>query len=152
MELHDLLDRSGASEPFKAEVRAYLTHAARGDVASITTARYSPRVKVLRVIAQLLHEHPALPVERVHIDAHSGCSDFVGTVTVQAQGAGAVIDFTWCCSWRANEEGWVDCFGLPDQMRAAREFDWRCFARWEPRDVHPVLPAARDTRVAQTVS
>ena len=39
--------------------------------------------------------------------------------------------FTWCCAWRARELGWKDCFGFWDQTRAAREYDWRCFERWE---------------------
>ena len=136
----ELLERSGATDAFKADVRAYLG-AALPPTATITAARYAPRVKVLRVIAQLLHAHPALPVERVHVDAESGCSDFIGTIAIAAGGEQHEIDFAWCCHWRAREEGWFDCFGLPDQMRAAREFNWRCFERWEPRGAtaeHPV--------------
>ena len=43
-----------------------------------------------------------------------------------------VYEFVWDCRWRAEQEGWTDCFGFPDQIRAAREYDWRCFERWEP--------------------
>ena len=42
------------------------------------------------------------------------------------------VRFHWDCKWRAQQEGWVDYFGFPDQIRAAREFGWRCFERWEP--------------------
>jgi hypothetical protein len=47
--------------------------------------------------------------------------------------------FTWCCAWRAEQEGWRDCFGFWDQARAAREFGYRCFSRWEA--MTPVLTA-----------
>jgi hypothetical protein len=30
----------------------------------------------------------------------------------------------------------VDYFGFPDQVRAAQEFDWRCFRRWERRGIN----------------
>jgi hypothetical protein len=60
----------------------------------------------------------------------SGCSDFRGTLTVEAEGATRTFVFAWCCQWRADREGWRDAFGFSDQIRAAREFDWRCFERW----------------------
>ena len=129
MELEQLLSQSAATEAFKSDVRAYGLHAA---VTRIATARHSPRVKVLRVIAQLVAAEPKLAIERVHVDAHSGCSDFAGTLTAEANGRQYAFQFTWCCQWRAQEEGWTDCFGFPDQMRAAREFGWRCFERWDP--------------------
>ena len=129
MELEQLLQRSSATEAFKADVRAFSGHASVG---RIGTARHSPRVKILRVIAQLVAAESHLPIDQVHVDAHSGCSDFVGTLTVIADGVEHAFQFAWCCQWRAQEEGWTDCFGFPDQMRAAREFGWRCFERWEP--------------------
>jgi hypothetical protein len=51
-------------------------------------------------------------------------------MTVVAKDGEHRIAFTWCCAWRAQQEGWRDCFGFWDQARAAREFGWRCFARW----------------------
>jgi hypothetical protein len=129
MELELLLAQSAATDAFKADVRAFSVQA---PAPRIATARHSPRVKVLRVIAQLAASEPRLAVERIHVDAHSGCSDFVGTITVSAGGTEYAFRFAWCCQWRATEEGWTDCFGFPDQMRAAREFGWRCFERWEP--------------------
>ena len=150
MDLDQLLERCRATDTFKADVRAYSTTVSRAAAATITTKGHAPRVKVLRVIAQLLDAHPELPVERVHIDAQSGCSDFVGTISVGAAGSEHAFDFTWCCHWRARQEGWTDAFGLPDQIRAAREFGWRCFQRWEPRTTIPSLPTAR--RSEQAVS
>lgn len=129
MTLEQLLAQSAATEAFKADVRAYSVQA---PAPRIATARLAPRVKVLRVIAQLAASEPKLAVDRIHVDAHSGCSDFAGTLTAVAGGTEYAFRFTWCCQWRALEEGWTDCFGFPDQMRAAREFGWRCFERWEP--------------------
>jgi hypothetical protein len=69
---------------------------------------------------------------RIELSARSGCSDFVGELTVHAGDATHRFAFTWCCAWRARELGWKDCFGFWDQTRAAREYGWRCFERWEP--------------------
>ena len=132
MDLPSLLDRSGASEPFKADVRAFLAHQPAPRVA---TVRLAPRVKVTRLLTQLLDAEPALPIERVRVDAVSGCSDFRGTLTVETAAGTRVFEFVWCCQWRADAEGWRDCFGFADQIRAAREFDWRCFERWRDAGV-----------------
>ena len=93
-------------------------------------AGFAPPIKVLRVLAHLLDVEPALRLERVRINGYSGCSDFRGSVEAQAGGAVRQWSFIWCCKWRAVEEGWVDCFGFPDQIRAAREFGYRCFETW----------------------
>lgn len=130
---HRILERSRASRRFKADVIAY---ASRGEARSITCARYVPRIKVIRLLNQLLHAHPEFGVERVHIDARSGCSDFVGMVVVEGAGESRLFEFAWDCRWRAEQEGWVDALGFPDQIRAADEFGWRCFHRWEERE-HP---------------
>jgi hypothetical protein len=53
-----------------------------------------------------------------------------GSVEAHADGVVRQWSFAWCCKWRAVEEGWVDCFGFPDQTRAAREFEYRCFETW----------------------
>ena len=128
MDLLPLLDRSPAAEAFKADVRAFLAHQ---PAPRIATTRLAPRVKVGRLLTQLLDAEPALPIERVRVDAVSGCSDFRGRITVDAGGETRVFEFVWCCQWRADEEGWRDHFGFSDQIRAAREFDWRCFERWQ---------------------
>jgi len=127
MELQSLLNRSSATEAFKADVLAYLrdVHAGR-----IELARRAPPVKVERLLAHLLHSEPDLAIERVHIAARSGCSDFRGTIRVETVDAEYGYEFTWCCRWRAEQEGFVDFFGFPDQLRAAAEFHWRCFKEW----------------------
>lgn len=134
MDIEDLLQTSSATAEFKAAVRAYWNHV---EVPAIGAVRHAPRVKVQRVLCQLLSAEGDLPIESVVVDATSGCSDFRGTLRVAAGGESKVFNFTWDCQWRAREEGWVDYFGFPDQIRAAREFGWRCFARWESRDVAP---------------
>ena len=141
MDIDPLLDRSRATDAFKAELRAFL---ANRPAVAISTTRHAPKVKVARVVAQLLDAEPGLVVERIHIDAHSGCSDFDGMLRVGTPDGDVTFRFVWCCHWRAQQEGWVDCFGLPDQMRAAREFGWRCFKRWELATIRPnreALPA-----------
>jgi hypothetical protein len=122
-----ILSRSNAAAGFKHAVRAY---AARQPVAEILVKHHVPRVKVLRLLHQLLHAHPEFAIERVFIDAHSGCSDFAGTIIVEGAGDARVFEFLWDCRWRAEQEGWLDCFGFPDQIRAAEEFGWQCFATW----------------------
>ncbi len=102
----------------------------------------SPRIKVLRTIAQLLHAAPELEVDRLEVRAVSGCADFVGQMTVtDAESAQHTFEFEWNCEWKARQLGYVDHFGFPDQIRAAQEFDWQCFARWD-RVTIPLAPVA----------
>ena len=122
------LDAAAAHPEFKSEV---LTYVRGGASPRIELSCHAPRVKVERVLTQLLHAHPDLPVERVRVDARSGCSDFTGELVVTAGEAEHRFVFTWCCAWRAEQEGWRDCFGFWDQARAAREYGFRCFSRWE---------------------
>jgi hypothetical protein len=131
----ELLARSAATDEFKADLHAY---AARQPAPRLTTSRHVPRIKVLRVLTQLLETEPALAIEHVHVDAVSGCSDFRGSLTVATAAGTRAYDFVWDCHWRALQEGWRDGFGLPDQIRAAHEFGHRCFERWQ------ALPAAGD--------
>ncbi|MDQ6829233.1 MAG: hypothetical protein M3081_10250 [Gemmatimonadota bacterium] len=118
---------SRATDEFKADLRAFLRHDAGPRV---VTTRRSPAVKVQRVLAQLLATHPELEITSVRIDAHSGCSDFSGVIEVEVESEMRRFEFTWCCRWRAEQEGFVDYFGFPDQIRAANEFGWRCFRDW----------------------
>jgi hypothetical protein len=123
-----ILARSCATARFKADVAAF---AARAEAPSITLVRAVPRIKVIRLINQLLHAHPEWAVDHLRIDGRSGCSDFVGTVTVEGGGDARLIEFAWDCRWRAEQQGWVDAYGFPDQIRAADEFGWNCFHRWQ---------------------
>jgi hypothetical protein len=126
--LESLLASSGATEEFKESVRQYST---AGKSPLVEAAGYCPPVKVLRVVAQLLDAEPTLRLERVRVAGTAGCSDFRGFVEAHVDGAVRSWSFVWCCKWRAEQEGWVDYFGFPDQMRAAREFGHRCFERWD---------------------
>lgn len=131
------LDAAAAHPEFKSEVLTFVRAAGRGvggeqpAPTRIELTGYVPRVKVERVLTQLLHAHPELPVERVRLSGQSGCSDFTGELVAYAGDVEHRFVFTWCCAWRAEQEGWKDCFGFWDQARAAREYGWRCFSRWE---------------------
>jgi hypothetical protein len=103
---------------------------------------FAPRIKVQRLLMQLLASESALPITRVVVRGRSGCSDFSGEVKVETVSETHVFDFVWDCRWRAEKEGWTDCFGLPDQMRAAQEFGWQCFQVWTPRSAVEELAEA----------
>ena len=139
-ELEKVLAQSRAAEPFKHVVRS-LYHGQAYDPSPLDRVRLDhpvPRIKVRRLLTHVLAAEPELAIERVALSARSGCSDFVGVVHVHTSTTTHVYEFIWDCRWRAEQEGWTDPFGFPDQIRAADEFDWRCFARWEPivsRDV-----------------
>lgn len=123
------LDAAAAHPDFKRELIDFVRG---GSSSRIALEGYAPRVKVERVLTQLLAAHPTLSVERVRLNARSGCSDFTGElVAITSDSAEHRFAFTWCCSWKAEQQGWRDCFGFWDQARAAREFGWDCFQRWE---------------------
>ena len=67
------LDVAAAHPDFKRDVLDFV----RGSAAPrIELEGHAPRVKVERVLTQLLHTQPSLPVERIWLKARSGCSDF----------------------------------------------------------------------------
>lgn len=123
-----LLTESHASEAFKIDVRRFLV---TGSADRLQIRGHAPRVKVTRLLKHVLANHPELDIDHVALEGRSGCSDFVGTVRLATRNQTRVFSFAWCCRWRAEQEGWVDYFGFPDQIRAAREFDWRCFREWK---------------------
>lgn len=127
MNIDHIVGASSATEAFKRDVRAY---AATGHAERIVVNPRAPRIKVLRVLAQLLSTEPGLTIEAVRVSGASGCADFTGAVEVEAAGGVRTFQFSWDCAWRAREERWTDCFGFPDQIRAASEFEWRCFRLW----------------------
>jgi hypothetical protein len=126
--MEPIISASGASAGFKEELRTFV---AGGQVEAVVVQGFAPRVKVERVLVQLLTAEPELPIEKVVVKGRSGCSDFSGQVTVHTGSEARVYEFTWCCRWRAEQEGWVDYFGFPDQQRAAREYGWQCFETWK---------------------
>ena len=127
-ELAPLLAASRATTAFRSDLEAF---AARQPSERISVAGINPRVKVLRTVAQLLHAEPALEVDRLRVQAVSGCADYAGTLDViDAAGVSHTFEFEWNCEWKARQLGYVDGFGFPDQIRAAEEFGWQCFERW----------------------
>lgn len=131
--MDEFFSSSSASAGFKAAVTSVFSGQANDRV---QISGYVPPVKVRRLLTQLMASEPTLPIERVVINGTSGCSDFTGTVRIHTTDGEQVIDFVWDCRWRAEREGFVDYFGFPDQLRAAQEFDWRCFQRWERRSAN----------------
>lgn len=122
------LAASRSTPEFRADVGAYADYR---DASRVVILRAAPRVKVLRVITQLIASRPDLVVDRVRIEGISGCSDYRGTVVAEiVDEAPRTFAFVWDCAWRAAREGWVDKRGTPDQVRAAREFGWQCFSVW----------------------
>ena len=128
-ELEKILEASRAADAFKKAVRQYV---ANGQTDQIRVEGFAPHVKVKRLLTHVLSAEGHLPIERVSLRGRSGCSDFVGTVQLHTASGTHVYEFVWDCRWRAEQEGWLDCFGFPDQIRAAREYDWRCFQHWAP--------------------
>lgn len=135
--LDELLSACDAPAEFKADV---LSYAAYREAGRVTAQGHPPRVKVLRVLAQLLHHEPTLRVETVRVAGSAGCCDFRGVVTVVADGVLRSWEFVWDCRWRAREAGLVDRSGYPDQSLAAREYGWQCFSHW--RELPVAQPAA----------
>lgn len=128
--LDELIDASKASPEFKEAVRE-LSHGETQDRIDFNWG--APLVKVMRVIMKVLETYPDLPIERAKIHGVSGCSDFVGSVELQP--GDLSLDFDWNCRWQAQQMGWTNFFGEPDQIRAAHHLGYQCFRRFEPRNV-----------------
>lgn len=132
-ELQPLLDASRVTPEFRHDVETY---ARTGVAPRVAVPRYHPPVKVLRLLMQLLHAERALPIARIEVEGRAGCSDYSGSLVVHlADGGTRAFDFSWCCAWRASEQGWKDGWGMPDQIRAAHEFGWDCFEVWKERSL-----------------
>ena len=126
LETDELIEQSRATETFRKAVRDL----EQGTVSTlIHYPRGNPRVKVLRVVYNLLETYPDLDIERVRIEGKSSCSGYVGEATVWP--GPKRIRFNWDCKWKAQEENLIDPFGLPDQIRAAQQFGHRCFVSFE---------------------
>lgn len=134
MHLTDILDESAATSEFKAAV---LSVRERIRTPLVTSARPVPHVKIVRLLTHLLDAERDLEIASVRIHADSGCSDLTGVIEVSCVDVMRRFSFAWDCAWRASELGWTDCFGFPDQMRAAHEYDWRCFKSWQAVDEIP---------------
>jgi hypothetical protein len=129
MSLHHLLQRCRATDAFRAALIEFQRSGQPGPL--LQFERYSPPVKVERTLTRLLEAYPELEIERVELHGSSGCEFFRGHLIVHAGDQPRRIRFHWDCRWRAQQQGWTDYFGFPDQARAAREFGHDCFRQWE---------------------
>ena len=129
MILAQLLERSRVSERFRSSVTTFVSDSRPNE--GVTFDSYSPPVKVERTLTKLLEEHPELEIERVEIDGSSGCEFYRGEMRVHTREDVRTVRFHWDCKWKAQQEGWTDYFGFPDQTRAAREFGHDCFRLWQ---------------------
>jgi hypothetical protein len=132
MALETYLARSSADGPFRSAVERFAREGT--PCARIRFNAGCPPVKVARTLTKILEAFPRLEIEDVDLEARSGCEYFRGTVRIRSAASSQEVRFEWDCKWRAEEQGWTDCFGFPDQARAAREFGWDCFRVWEPRE------------------
>ena len=128
MTILEYLKRSAATEEFRAAIADFVRTGR-----SSQTVRFGygcPAVKVERTITKVLEEYPELPLESIEVEGSSGCEFFRGTATLRAAGEQRRVRFWWDCKWKAQEQGWTDWFGFPDQTRAAREFGHDCFRQF----------------------
>ncbi len=126
--VEELLDQSKAS----GEFRDALLHFERNKSPSerIHFPPGNPPVKVLRAVCALLEAQPGLIIDSVQVKGHSGCSNYIGEIIVN--GGERTFRFDWDCAWKAEEQGWRDFFGEPDQVRAAKAFGYKCMKSLEP--------------------
>lgn len=126
--LDDLIEASSAVPEFKEALRAL----ARGERQERIEFNWgAPLVKIQRVLMKTLETFPDRPIEKMTVQGTSGCSNFTGTATLQP--GDLTIKFDWDCRWQAQELGWRDCFGEPDQIRAAHQLQYQCFRIFESR-------------------
>lgn len=141
MTLADLIDRSAATPELRDAVARFLAGGRPNE--RVAFGAGAPPVKVERALTKALVEYPALPLESIEIRARSGCESFQGEMVLRTADGARQVSFHWDCRWRAEQEGWRDWFGFPDQIRAAREFGWDCFRHWQEEEA-PVAAAAAE--------
>jgi hypothetical protein len=128
MRIFELLERSGASAAFRDAVARFLREGRPND--RLAFNRECPPVKVERTVIKALEEYPELEIESIDLRGVSGCEFFRGHLEVHTPVEARRVSFHWDCKWKAQEMGWHDYFGFPDQARAAREFGHDCFRAW----------------------
>lgn len=139
MKLIQLLSGSSVTDAFKRSVDTFLESGRPND--HVVFSYSSPPVKVARTITKVLEEYGHLPIESVHIDGQSGCEFFRGELTIRTEAEERSVSFHWDCRWKALQEGWVDYFGFPDQIRAAQEFGHQCFKVWNEAQIRSLVDA-----------
>jgi hypothetical protein len=133
MKIFDLLERSSATEPFREAVVRFVREGRPNDLVAFN--RDAPAVKVERAVTKALEEYPELHIESIELRGVSGCEFFRGVMELHTPAEIRRVSFHWDCKWKAQEMGWHDYFGFPDQARAAREFGHDCFRVWGVDDV-----------------
>ncbi|CAN5559369.1 hypothetical protein BH24GEM3_BH24GEM3_22610 [soil metagenome] len=136
--LHQFLDQSQATAAFREAVAHFVR--TRQPSSAIQFSSRLPPVKIERALTKIIEAYPDLPLERVEIDGTSGCEFFRGTATLSAGAEQRRVEFNWDCRWKAMQVGWTDYFGLPDQIRAAREFGYDCFRVWTEQQAAAYSP------------
>jgi hypothetical protein len=134
----DLAPQSRATHSFLAALATF--HATGRPNERISFDRLSPPVKVERTLAKVLVEYPDLAIESIEVRGSSGCEFFRGTAVIRTAADERHVRFHWDCKWRAEQQGWTDYFGFPDQTRAAREFGYDCFRTWQEERVMSMEP------------
>ncbi len=132
----DLAPQSRASHAFLSALSTFRATGRPNE--RISFDRLSPPVKVERTLAKVMVEYPDLAIESIEVRGSSGCEFFRGTAVIRTASEERHVRFYWDCKWRAEQQGWTDYFGFPDQTRAAREFGYDCFRVWQEE---PVLMA-----------
>jgi hypothetical protein len=146
MTIPDLLDSSAATPEFREAAERFCREGRPNPRVAFPTG--APPVKVERTLIRALLEYPAVPIESIEVRGRSGCESFQGELVVRGGGEARRVSFHWDCRWRAEQEGWRDWFGFPDQARAAREFGWDCFRQWSEVEVAPCAAQATDAEMA----
>jgi hypothetical protein len=139
MKLTQLLSNSSVSDRFRSAVDSFLHSGRPND--QIVFGYSSPPVKVARTITKMLEEYGHLPIESVQIEGQSGCEFYRGELIIRTVEEERSVSFHWDCRWKAEQEGWVDYFGFPDQIRAAQVYDYQCFKVWKEKEVRPFVDA-----------
>ncbi len=133
MNLLIFLEHSRATPTFRSAVNEFLRTGRANSAIAFNLS--SPPVKVERTLTKILEEYPELPIARIEIEGASGCEYFRGTATIHAGEEERCVRFHWDCRWKAEQLGWTDYFGFPDQIRAARECGYDCFRTWSEEEV-----------------
>jgi hypothetical protein len=133
MKISEFLAASRSTPEFRDALARFLV--SKGPSPRIDFNPHSPPVKIERVLTMLLASHPEWAIDAVEIDGVSGCEYFRGTLRVQSLESVHAIEFRWDCRWKAEQQGWTDAFGFPDQIRAARDFGYDCFREWSTKSI-----------------
>jgi hypothetical protein len=128
MKIFELLDGSSVTDAFRDAVACFVRDGRPNE--RLAFNRDCPPVKVERALVRALEEYPALQVESIELHGSSGCEFFRGVMDLHTATEVRRVDFHWDCKWKAQELGWYDYFGFPDQTRAARELPYACFRSW----------------------